>query len=62
MAKIKMHISKVKLLFNPPCKIKCRLQNEVSIECPSLTNLKKQMSMYEKDTKLCNQYLTVVNV
>ena len=30
MAKIKMHIPKVKLPFYPPCEVKCRLQNGVS--------------------------------
>ena len=30
MARIKMHIPKVKLPFYPPCEVKCRLQNEVS--------------------------------
>ena len=30
MARIKMHISKVKLPFYPPCEVKCRLQNGVS--------------------------------
>ena len=62
MARIKMHIPKAKLLFYPPCEVKCMLQNGVSTECPSLVELEKRMSMYEKDTKLCNQYLTVVNV
>ena len=30
MARIKMHISKAKLPFYPPCEVKCRLQNGVS--------------------------------
>ena len=30
MTKIKMHISKVKLLFYPSCEVKCGLQNRVS--------------------------------
>ena len=30
MTKIKMHISKVKLPFYPPCEVKCELQNRVS--------------------------------
>ena len=30
MARIKMHIPKAKLLFYPPCEVKCRLQNGVS--------------------------------
>ena len=29
--RIKMHIFKAKLPFYPPCEVKCRLQNEVSI-------------------------------
>ena len=29
MTRIKMHISKVKLPFYPPCQVKCRLQNGV---------------------------------
>ena len=61
MAAIKMPISNVKLLFYPPCKVKCGLENSVSTKCPSLTKLEKWMSMYEND-KLCNQYLTMVNV
>ena len=35
MTRIKMHISKVKLPFYPPCEVKCRLQNGVS------TNIRK---------------------
>ena len=31
----------------------------VSKEWPLLTELEKRMSMYGKDTKLCNQYLTM---
>ena len=61
MTRIRMHISKAKLPFYPPSEVKCELQNEMSIECPSLTELEKWTSMYEKDTWLCNQYLTVVN-
>ena len=34
----------------------------VSTKCPSLTKLEKWMSMHENDTKLCNQYLTMVSV
>ena len=30
MNRIKMHISKVKLPFYPPCEVQCRLQNKVS--------------------------------
>ena len=30
MARIKMHISNVKLPFYPPCEVKCELQNRVS--------------------------------
>ena len=30
MTRIKMHISKVKLPFYPPCEVKCALQNRVS--------------------------------
>ena len=30
MTRIKMHISKMKLSFYPPCEIKCGLQNKVS--------------------------------
>ena len=30
MTRIKMHISKVKLPFYPPCEVKCGLQNRVS--------------------------------
>ena len=30
MIRIKMHISKVKLPFDPPCEVKCGLQNRVS--------------------------------
>ena len=33
MAIIKMHIPKAKLLFYPPCEVKCRLQNGVSTYC-----------------------------
>ena len=62
MPTIKIPISKLKLLFNPPCEVKYRLQNGMSTESPSLTELGKRMSMSEKDTKLCNQYLTMVNV
>ena len=50
MARIKMHIAKAKLPFYPSCEVKCMLQNGVSTECPSLAELEKQMSMYEKDT------------
>ena len=57
-----MHIFKVKLPIYPSCEVKYGLQNGVSTECPSLTELEKRMSMCEKDTKLCNQYLTMVNV
>ena len=32
MARINMHISKVKLPFYPPYEVKCELQNEVSVE------------------------------
>ena len=32
MARIKMHISKAKLPFYPPCEVKCRLQNGVSTQ------------------------------
>ena len=49
----------MKLFFYPQCEVKWGLQNEVSKEWPSLTELEKRMSMYEKDTKLCNQYLTM---
>ena len=45
-----MHIFKAKLPFYLPGEVKCRLQNEVSTECPSLTELEKRMLMYEKDT------------
>ena len=34
MARIEMHISKAKLPFYPPCEVKCRLQNGVSIWTP----------------------------
>ena len=61
MVRIKIHISKEKLPFYPLDNVKCRLQNEVSTECPVLKKLEKRMSMYESDTKLCNQYLTMVN-
>ena len=30
MTRIKIHISNVKLLFYPPCEVKCGLQNRVS--------------------------------
>ena len=30
MTRIKMHISNVKLPFDPPCEVKCGLQNRVS--------------------------------
>ena len=50
MARIKMHIFKVKLPFYPSGEVKCGLQNEVSTECPSLVELEKKMSMYERDT------------
>ena len=62
MATTKVPIFKVKLPFYHPCEVKCGLQNGVSIECPSLIELEKRISMYEKDTKLCNQYLSMVNV
>ena len=62
MAAIKMPISNVKLLFYPPFEVKCGLENSVSTKCSSLTKLEKWMSMYENDTKLCNQYLTMVNL
>ena len=35
MTRIKMHISKVKLPFYPPCEVKYRLQNGVSTLCYS---------------------------
>ena len=44
-----MHIPKAKFPFYPPCEVKCRLQNGVSTECPSLAELDKGMSMYERD-------------
>ena len=50
MAIIKMHIPKAKLPFYPPYEVKYRLQNGVSTECPSLAELEKRMSMYERDT------------
>ena len=50
MIRIKIYISKAKLPFYPLDKVKCRLQNEVSTECPLLTKLEKRMSMYERDT------------
>ena len=34
MTRINMHISKAKLLFYPPCEVKCRLQNGVSTSAP----------------------------
>ena len=52
MIRIKIHISNVKLPFYPPCEVKCRLQNRVSTECPSLTELENQISMYERDLTL----------
>ena len=52
MARIKMHIHKARLPFNPPCEVKCRLQNGVSTECPSLAKLEKRMSMYERHITL----------
>ena len=36
MTRIKMHISKVKLPFYPPCEVKCGLQNRVSTPTPPL--------------------------
>ena len=41
MTKIKMHISKAKLSFYPPGEVKCKLQNDVSTEFPSLIELEK---------------------
>ena len=34
MNRIKMHISKVKLPFYPPCEVKCVLQNKLSTIAP----------------------------
>ena len=44
MTRIKMHISKVKLPFYPPCEVKCRLQNWVS----TLPPLKEGRSTLKK--------------
>ena len=41
MTRIKMHISKVKLPFYPPCEVKCGLQNTVSTVCVDFTDLNK---------------------
>ena len=37
MTRIKMHISKVKLPFYPPCEVKCGLQNGVSTTASRVT-------------------------
>ena len=52
MARIKIHITKAKLPFYPPCEVKCRLQNGVSTECLSLAKPEKRMSMYERHITL----------
>ena len=40
MTKIKMHISKVKLPFYPPCEVKCGLRNRVSTTTKSIIKFK----------------------
>ena len=37
MTRMKMHISKVKLPFYPPCEVKCGLQNRVSTLVAAVT-------------------------
>ena len=46
MTRIKMHISKVKLPFYPPCEVKCKLQNKVSTkrQFEALSNRIKELS------------------
>ena len=52
MARINMHIPKAKLPFYPPCEVKCRLQNGVSIECPSLAKLEKNVNVWKRHLTL----------
>ena len=67
MAKIKMHIPKVKLLFYPPYEVKCRLQNGVStkVSC-SAFNVKAaafpgDTTRLRSDLFICNTYLLIWN-
>ena len=48
MVRIKMYISKAKLSFNPPCEVKCRLQNRVS----TYTTIKTPKTLTNQGT--CN--------
>ena len=52
MTRIKMHISKVKLPFYPPCEVKYRLQNGVSTLCYS--------TKYGRVWLFCFRFLVVV--
>ena len=45
MTRIKIHISNVKLPFYPPCEVKCKLQNRVSIVIPKVPAILRGMSV-----------------
>ena len=55
MATIKMFISKVKIVFYPPCEIKCGLQNGVSTTVYIIQNMwlqgKTSKSMMKPNSK-----------
>ena len=54
MARIKMHISKAKLPFYPPCEVKYRLQNGVSTKTQA-KDQRKQLHMTEIELAILRQ-------
>ena len=53
MTRIKMHISKVKLPFYPPCEVKCELQNRVSKQ-NQIQNISNQTRVILKRLNMYN--------